>query len=130
MLKSCSYCGGIHDRKYQCSSKPKRKKKVTHVDKFRWTKAWQNKREHIKSRDKHLCQICIRELYNTVTKYNFTNIEVHHIVPVNEDWEKRLDDDYLISLCSTHHHMAERGQISGDELIDIVREQEKAYNAF
>jgi 5-methylcytosine-specific restriction enzyme A len=129
MLKSCSYCGGVHDRNHQCSSKPKRTKKVTHVDRFRWTKVWQRKRKHINKRDKHLCQVCIRERHNTQLKYNFTNIEVHHIVPIVVDWDRRLDDDNLICLCSFHHHMAEHGEISSEELIDIVNEQERL-NAF
>ena len=65
MLKSCSYCGKIHDSKYICKEKPKQKKEVTEADKFRWTRVWQKKREDIKKRDLYLCQICIRELYNT-----------------------------------------------------------------
>jgi 5-methylcytosine-specific restriction protein A len=125
MLKSCSYCGSIHERNYKCSEKPNRNYKVTHVDKFRWTKAWQNKRKYIREdRDKHLCQICIRELYNTQIKYNFTDIQVHHIVPIAEDYSKRLDDNCLLSLCSYHHRMAEDGEISRDELLEIVKEQE------
>lgn len=88
MLKSCSYCGSIHDRKHKCSKKPNRNYKVTHVDKFRWSKAWQSKRKEINERDKYLCQICIRERYNTQQKYNFTNIEAHHIVPIVEDYDK------------------------------------------
>jgi 5-methylcytosine-specific restriction enzyme A len=125
MLKSCSHCGSIHERKYLCPSKPKRTKyKVTHVDKFRWTKAWQKKRKAINERDKHLCQVCIRELHNTQLKYNFTNIEVHHIIPIAEDWDKRLDDDNLICLCKLHHEMAESGEINRDELLAVVRAQE------
>ncbi|MCJ8008108.1 HNH endonuclease [Lederbergia wuyishanensis] len=125
MLKSCKYCGGIHDRKYKCPHKPKRTNyKTTYIDKFRWSKVWQKKRNHIKERDKHLCQVCIRELHNTQLKYNFHNIEVHHIVPIAEDWNKRLDDDYLISLCKYHHELAECGEISREELLEIVKEQE------
>jgi predicted HNH restriction endonuclease len=74
-----------------------------------------------------MCQVCIRELYNTQTKYNFDNIQVHHIVPLNdpEGWDKRLDDDNLIALCPYHHSMAEHGEISRDELFEIVEEQER-----
>src|SRR4051812_15779288 len=103
MLKSCSHCGSIHDRNYQCPSKPKRLKEPTYIDKFRWSRRWTNKRKQINERDKHLCQVCIRKLYNTHQQYNFTNIEVHHIVPIAEDYHKRLDDDNLICLCSYHH---------------------------
>ncbi|UGB31696.1 HNH endonuclease [Metabacillus sp. B2-18] len=125
MLKSCKHCGRIHERSFQCPSKPKRTNyKVTHVDKFRWTAAWQKKRKHINQRDKYLCQICIRELYNTQQRYNFTNIEVHHIVPIVEDWNKRLKDNNLICLCKYHHEMAESGEISREELLEIVKVQE------
>lgn len=129
MLKSCSYCGSIHDKKYRCPKKPIRDKKLTHVDKFRWTKAWQSKRKQIREdRDKHMCQVCIRELYNTQYKYNFDNIQVHHIHSIAEDYSKRLDDDNLIALCSYHHAIAERGEITRDELLKIVIEQESKAN--
>ena len=48
MLKSCKYCGRIHDSKYICKEKPNRKKEVTEADKFRWTRLWQKKREEMK----------------------------------------------------------------------------------
>ncbi|CEG26000.1 HNH endonuclease signature motif containing protein [Bacillus sp. B-jedd] len=128
MLKSCSYCGGIHDRKYQCPSKPKRNKQPTYIDKFRWTRAWQKKRKHINERDKYMCQVCIRELFNTQLKYNFTDIEVHHITSIAEDWNSRLDDDNLICLCSSHHKMAEVEEIPKALLYEIVEKQEKMSN--
>lgn len=128
MLKSCSYCGGIHDRKYICDKKPAKNKKVTRVDKFRWTQAWQNKRKYIREdRDRHLCQVCIRVLHNTQQRYNFRDIQVHHIIPItegSEGWSKRLDDSNLIALCSYHHSLAEHGNISRKELLEIVEEQE------
>lgn len=64
MLKSCKYCGRIHDSKYICPNKPIRNKyKVnTEEDKFRNTYVWQKKRKYIKERDKGLCQVCIRKL--------------------------------------------------------------------
>ena len=57
MLKSCSYCGKIHDSKHICKEKPNRKKEVTEADRFRWTSLWHRKREEIKKRDLYLCQI-------------------------------------------------------------------------
>ncbi|MGG3623853.1 HNH endonuclease [Bacillus gobiensis] len=126
MLRSCSYCGNIHDRKYQCPKKPKRKKNTTHIDKFRWSTQWQKKRKQIREdRDRHMCQVCIRELHNTEKKYNFNNIQVHHVYSVSEAWDKRLDDNNLISLCSYHHGLAEYGKISKKELLKIVDEQEE-----
>ncbi len=125
MLKSCKYCGRIHDSKHDCGYKPKRKKKGNNKDRFRWTKAWQSKRDEIKQRDKYLCQICIRKLYNTKNQYNYTDLEVHHITPLEEDFERRLDNDNLITICETHHEMAERKEIPRELIQRIVKEQEK-----
>lgn len=125
MLKSCSYCGGIHNRGYQCPSKPKRVKTPTYIDKFRWSRRWRTKAMQINERDKYLCQICIRKLFNTVQQYNFTDIEVHHIIAIVEDWDKRLEDENLICLCAYHHKMAERGEIDKQLLLGIAQEQER-----
>lgn len=130
--KSCSYCGGIHDIKHVCDKKPaKNYGKGTYIDKFRWSKSWQRKRREIREdRDRHMCQVCIRELYGTEVRYNYTNIQVHHIVPLAEDYSRRLDDNNLISLCTYHHTMAEHGEISKKELFLIVNEQEDKWNIF
>ena len=39
-----------------------------------------------KTRGKFLFQICIRKLYNTIKTYNYNDLEVHHIVPIKEDY--------------------------------------------
>lgn len=116
MLKSCSYCGRIHKRGERCPSKSSNLKKNTYIDKFRKTRQWRNKREQIVQRDKHLCQVCLRNQYNTQRQYNFDNLEVHHIVPIKDNWNKRLDDTNLITLCRYHHELAEKGEISAIEL--------------
>ncbi|WP_256941286.1 HNH endonuclease [Bacillus sp. EAC] len=74
-----------------------------------------------------MCQVCIRERNNTQLKYNYINIEVHHIESVANDWNKRLDDDNLICLCSYHHKMSEGGEISKDELSSIVQDQQARF---
>ena len=124
MLKSCQYCGRIHDSKYICPKKPQRKKQTTEADRFRWTSAWQKKREEIKQRDLYLCQICIREKYNTIYKYNTEELEVHHNTPINKDYNKRLDNDNLLTVCHSHHEMCESGEISQKEVQRIIDEQE------
>lgn len=124
MLRSCKYCGRIHDSKYQCSSRPVRRKIRTKQNSFRSTEVWKRKSLEIRERDKYLCQICIRKLYGTTQQYNNREIEVHHIVPIAEDWDGRLDNDNLISLCGRHHEMAEAGKISQAELKEIARQQE------
>lgn len=125
MLKSCQYCGRIHDSKFICSKKPKKQKQITDIDKFRWTSQWQKKREEIKQRDLYLCQICIRELYNTVIKYNMQELEVHHNTSINEDYNKRLDNNNLLTVCHYHHEMCENGEIPREEVQQIIDEQEK-----
>ena len=124
MLRSCQYCGKIHDSKYICKEKPNRKKEVTEADRFRWTSSWHRKREEIKKRDLYLCQICIRELYNTVTKYNMNELSVHHNIPITEDYNRRLDNDNLITVCSYHHEMCESGEIPREAVQRIIDEQE------
>lgn len=124
MLKSCKYCGRIHDSKYDCGMKPKRKKQGNNKDKFRWTGAWQRKREEIKDRDLHLCQICIRKLYNPHKQYNYTDLEVHHAISLEKDFSKRLDNDNLLTICEHHHEMAERGDIPCKIIKAIIDEQE------
>ena len=124
MLKSCSYCGRIHDSKYICKERPSKKKTITETDKFRWTSLWQKKREEIKKRDLYLCQICIRELYQTINKYNTEELSVHHNIPINENYDKRLDNDNLLTVCEYHHKMCESRKIPRDEVQKIISEQE------
>lgn len=124
MLKSCKYCGKIHDSKFDCGKKPVRKKQGNNKDRFRWTQAWQKKREEIKQRDKYLCQVCIRKLYNTLEQYNYEDLQVHHAISLEEDFDKRLDNDNLITLCEDHHEMAERGDIPYKIIQSIIEEQE------
>lgn len=126
MLKSCHYCGRIHDSKFDCGKKPVYKKiKYTKADYFRRSQAWTDKAIEIKRRDNYLCQICIRRLYNTLQQYNYTGLSVHHAIPINQDWGKRLDDDNLISLCKMHHEMTESGEIPYEIVKQIIDEQEE-----
>ena len=125
---TCKHCG-IVPRGHIC---PHRKSRFKSGDKesnkFRNTIRWQRKREEIKIRDRYICQVCLRQLHNTLNMLNFKNIEVHHITSIQEDYNKRLDNDNLISLCSYHHHMAEEGEITKEELYDIVAEINKENN--
>lgn len=125
MLKSCKYCGKIHDSKYDCGKKPRRKKIRTEQNQFRITNAWKNKSIQIRVRDHYLCQVCIRNLYHTQQQYNDKDLEVHHIIPVAEDYDRRLDGENLITLCKYHHEMAERGEIPREVLRAIARKQEE-----
>ena len=124
MLKSCKYCGRIHDSRIDCGKRPIRRKKRTDQSGFRSTEAWKRKSIEIRTRDCYLCQICLRKMFNTATQLNRRNIEVHHIIPVAEDWDKRLDNYNLISLCNKHHDLADSGGIPRDLLLSIAKHQE------
>lgn len=50
-------------------------------------------------------------------------------MPINADWDKRLDDDNLITVCSMHHEMAENGEIPYEVLKEIIDEQEEKRGA-
>ncbi|MDK2829190.1 MAG: 5-methylcytosine-specific restriction enzyme [Clostridium butyricum] len=123
MLKSCSKCGRVHEHNYKCNA-------ITRVNsgsisnKFRNTQAWKKKRKIVFDRDKGLCQLCIRKLYDTYGRIYNNSIEVHHIEPIVEEYELRLDEGNLISLCVYHHKMADRGQIPREELKNIIKESQ------
>lgn len=124
MLVTCAHCG-IVKRGHICPYRPKhRKNGDKQADAFRSTKVWQRKREEIQTRDRHLCQICLRDKYNTLSFLNYKTAQVHHITSIQEDYNRRLDNDNLICLCSYHHKMAEDGQIPKQELYEIVDEIE------
>lgn len=124
MLKTCKYCG-IVPYDHVCPHRTKKEKEITEIDKFRWSRIWQRKREEIKKRDLYLCQICKRKLYNTISQYNTEALSVHHNVPIAEDYNKRLDNDNLITLCSIHHEMCENNEIPREEVQKIIDEQVK-----
>lgn len=111
MLKSCSRCAKLHDINYQCYKGDRFKKKDTKANKFRRTSKWTKKSNEIRQRDKHLCRCCIANIYKTDYIYNYNKLSVHHIVPLEEDFSLRLEDDNLITLCDHHHQMAEDGII-------------------
>ena len=123
MKVACKYCG-IVSKPHDCPRKPKKFKKGTEADRFRWSNVWSEKREEIRSRDNNLCQVCIRNLHGTTYIYNYNDLSVHHIVSLKEDFEKRLDNDNLITVCQRHHEAAESGLISKVVLLKIAKENE------
>lgn len=118
MRRSCRYCGGVHDVREVCPNAPPKwgqRRKDTRASGFRSTNAWTQKAIRIKQRDKYLCRACMAEGVIT-TK----GLETHHIVPIEKAYDRRLDDDNLITLCVRHHKMAENGEISAEELRGMI----------
>ena len=131
MLKSCQYCGRIHDSKHICERKRQkikarqscRSKDNQQIYNFHRSQDWKNKSIEIRQRDNYCCQVCIRGLHEPIRKYETENISVHHIIPIAEEWDRRMDNDILISLCRRHHEMADAGEISREWLLRIAEEQ-------
>lgn len=117
MLKSCQYCGRIHPVGYECPARPKRKKRgKREAEKVRSTYAWQKKRKAVKERDHYLCVYSLAH-----GRIVYEDLEVHHIIPLEERPDLAYDDSNLITLNQAVHELAERGEISREELLGLVR---------
>ena len=99
-LKACDGC--------KCKIELERKQNTKHYtkatyerdskyNKFYKSKVWNSVRQLAIIRDHALCKDCLAK--NTITSYN----TVHHIIPIKEDWSKKLDIDNLICLCESCH---------------------------
>lgn len=132
MLKSCVYCGRIHDAKIICPQKGKalerqeqiknhaRKDRGSKEDRFRHTGDWKKMREHVLHRDRRLCLCCLAGLDGTETRFETHDLSVHHITPLKEDYSKRLDEGNLITVCGYHHEACECGSVSRDIQRELV----------
>lgn len=128
MLRSCKYCGRIHDVKNVCVQKKQAEekrcnnRKDTDAFKFRKTKAWTNKSIRIRERDAYMCLCCKAGLVGATREINGVNLSVHHITPIAEDYSKRLDDSNLITVCDIHHELCESGVIDRETQRQLVLE--------
>lgn len=116
MLRSCSYCGRLHPRGYECPKKPKQSKRGgREAERLRSAYAWQRARERVKERDHHLCVYCLAR-----GRINYEALEVHHIIPLEEQPALAYEDDNLITLCGADHEEAEAGRITRAELLELA----------
>ena len=126
MLRSCKYCGRIHDAKEICAQKKQaekrrwEKRKQTKATQFRRSDAWTEKSIRIRQRDKYMCLCCKAMLKGTIQQYNTKDLSVHHITPIEEDYDLRLEDENLITVCGIHHEMCEAEEISRDVQRDLA----------
>lgn len=125
MKKACPYCGKIQDKKHICDKKPppmfRGRKSPGREDIFRWSYDWKIKRTEIMRRDRYLCRACFNSLPGTVRRLNNEELSVHHIRPLRTNWDQRLNNGNLITLCRMHHEMAENGKISAAILLKAVQ---------
>ena len=126
MNKSCQYCGGSHPIGATCPKKPRYDKpRNSKAYFFRKSYAWQRKRDAIVQRDYHLCRICNDGKYGNYNGKLYADttvkLSVHHIEPLEERFDLRLDDDNLITACPWHHKMAEDGEIPREYLHTLAQ---------
>lgn len=71
---------------------------------------WEAARLAVLTRDHYLCRQCLREKRITHTT------TVHHIVPIREAWEKRLDLENMEAICPAHHNQERGGKRHAQDL--------------
>ena len=128
MLKACAYCGRVHDAGYTCAKKAEatgRYPKESRASRIRSLSRWQKTREYIKRRDHGVCQLCLKNYTAgdtaSLRPYEDNDIEVHHIVSIDEDANKAFDEYNLISLCRFHHEQADAGLIPRAHLLEMAK---------
>lgn len=115
MKRYCSICNSIHSGKCSPRHYPERRRN-SEADRFRNTRRWRSKAEHIRSRDCNCCRVCLE-----AGLIEYRELSVHHIIPLVQDFTRRLDDENLITLCRFHHEKAEKNLISKRKLLEIVQ---------
>lgn len=118
MLKSCSRCGKIVDYNHKCNKG--KIYKHNDIDKLRSSTKWTNKSIEIREASNYLCSVCLDEGI-----INYDNIEVHHIIKLQDDKDLLLENDNLICLCKYHHKQADEGKLDKDYLINLVKKRDK-----
>lgn len=133
MLKTCPTCGKLHAfdavcpkqienrRKYQAAVDKSNYDRDSKADRFRSSQAWQRKRAEIRSRDLNICRYCFLVKHKITT----ADLSVHHIIPIDNDYSRRLSGRNLITLCRECHELAERGGIPAEELRRLIVEKLK-----
>lgn len=113
IYKACSRCGKIHKQGYICNKG--RVYTGGEERKLRNTYKWEKKSKEIRERSTTLCAVCRAQ-----GRYTYNNLEVHHIEKVKDRPQLLLDDSNLICLCTEHHKMADRGELSKEYLKELV----------
>lgn len=77
-----------------------KKKDLNYHEKYQYfynSKSWHDLRNFKWQESNGLCELCLKDGIINEAR------EIHHIVPIEKDWNKRLDYDNLIALCPSHH---------------------------
>ena len=115
----CQVCRKIHEGRCEHPQQyGKYGKRNSAADKFRNSQSWRRKTAVILERDFHCCRLCA-----SAGVVCTRDLSVHHIIPLAADFDKRLDDDNLITLCRYHHEQAERRDIPATRLRRLAAEE-------
>lgn len=116
----CKRCGKIHELG-KCQSKPKpRDGHKPDVRKFRSSTLWRYLANRIRELDGNTCVVCM-ERDGAIT---IAGLSVHHIVPLVKSGTQSVtatDERLLATLCPKCHRQADLGEITAEELIEMVR---------
>ena len=116
-FKSCSRCGKVVPYNHKCNKG--KVYKQNDIDKLRSTTRWTNKSIEIRERSNYLCSVCLDEGI-----YNYKDVEVHHIIKLQDDPDKLLDNENIICLCKYHHKLADNNKLDKDYLLRLARNRE------
>ena len=78
--------------------KPQKQTYHEKYNSFYNSKQWHELRNFKWQESNGLCELCLKDGIINEAR------EIHHIVPIEKDWNKRLDYDNLIALCSDCHN--------------------------
>ena len=120
MYKSCPACGRIHEVSIECRANKRATTPKTKDQRLRSTQRWQDKSFEIRKASRFLCAVCEEE-----GRYNYKQLEVHHITKLRDDEEGLLDNYNLICLCKAHHELADEGKLDADHLRELARRREE-----
>lgn len=112
LYRLCSICHKKVPVNAKCRCEIERDKKRTRIydktirrskdnvmyDRFYHSDAWINLRDAIRRKYNGLCVKCLID-YKKIKELEF----IHHIKPIKECWEERLDEDNCIALCHDCH---------------------------
>jgi len=118
MYKTCSRCNKIVDYNHKCNKG--KVYKHNDIDKLRSTRAWTIKSIEIRELSKYLCSVCLDEGI-----INYEDVQVHHILKLQNNHELLLEDSNLICLCPFHHKKADNGEISVEYLQELVKKRDE-----
>lgn len=140
LYKLCSYCNSKHEYgnkcKNGCMDKIKRERSreydknvrnsqdnIKYVN-FYNSSSWKRMTEHIKRKYNGLCLMCL------LREDKITTCDVvHHIKEIKSNWEDRLREDNLITLCHSCHNSL-HNNYTEDKVImlyGLVKEYEERY---